>query len=192
MSSPDPRLANGWQPDYEPVMLADVLSPGLCQRAIELAHTVGFESSPVFQGGEAAENQYYRKSETAWLEPDDFRELYQRIVEVLQTTNNARFRFSIYGMDKIQIIRYVTGSFFINHADLAGAHAANRKISLLVQLSDPVDYDGGNVVLAERLTVPRARGGGCIFPSWVLHRVEEITRGTRYSLAAWAKGAIFS
>ena len=41
------------------------------------------------------------------------------------------------------------------------------------------------------ITVPKTRGSGCVFPSWVPHSVDEITSGTRYSLAAWAKGAYF-
>jgi predicted 2-oxoglutarate/Fe(II)-dependent dioxygenase YbiX len=42
-----------------------------------------------------------------------------------------------------------------------------------------------------RGTVSKALGGGCIFPSWVLHRVDAITRGTRYSLTTWANGTYF-
>jgi PKHD-type hydroxylase len=94
-------------------------------------------------------------------------------------------------MDLIQILKYEPGCFFIEHTDIGDAHAARRKISLIVQLSEPEDYDGGDVVLASRATVPKALGGGCVFPSWVPHRVDAITRGMRYSLTTWANGTYF-
>ncbi|MDH3538313.1 MAG: 2OG-Fe(II) oxygenase [Gammaproteobacteria bacterium] len=191
MNSPDPRLANGWEPTYEPAILTQALPVELCQDAIAIAQKIGFESSPVFSAEGPTEIPYYRRSETAWLKPDDARDLYQHITGTLQKLNNECYRFSIYGMDKIQIIRYEPGCFFNEHCDLGSAHAANRKISLLVQLSPPEDYVGGDIVLAGGITVPKTRGGGCVFPAWVPHRVEEITSGTRYSLAAWAKGTYF-
>jgi hypothetical protein len=192
MNRPDPRAAGGWQPDYEAKLLNRVLTPAMCQAAIETAVSLGFESSPVFYGEEAADNPEHRKSESAWLTPEQAPDLYQSITGTLKEANDQLYRFSIYGMDQIQIIKYEPGAFFIEHTDIARAHAAYRKISLLVQLSSEDDYQGGEVVLAGRITVPKGLGDGCVFPSWVPHRVDEITLGTRYSLAAWAKGAWFN
>jgi len=192
MSTPDPRAAGGWQPDYEPAMLENVLPAEMCDDAIATAKRIGFEPSPLFYGSEPGQNTDFRKSETAWINPDDFPELYRAITRTLQRVNNELYRFSINGMDQIQIIRYLPGSFFVDHTDIAHAHAANRKISLVVQLSDPADYEGGELVLAGRLRMPGTRGGGSVFPSWVQHRVEPITSGTRYSLAAWGRGAWFN
>jgi PKHD-type hydroxylase len=191
VNRPDPRAAGGWQPDYAPRLLDSALPSDLCATAIEVASRVGFEPSSVFYGDEPADNPEYRRSETAWLTPEQLPELYRHTTRMIQTVNDQLYRFSIYGMDQIQIIRYLPGCFFVDHTDIAHAHAAHRKISLIVQLSDAHEYEGGDVVLAGGVRVPKQRGSGCVFPSWVQHRVDAITSGTRYSLAAWAKGAWF-
>ena len=66
-----------------------------------------------------------------------------------------------------------------------------RKLSLVVQLSDPADYQGGELqVLSaeEPTTFSKARGTVVVFPSYVLHRVMPVTSGTRFSLAGWVGG----
>ena len=76
-----------------------------------------------------------------------------------------------------------------------------RKISVTVNLSDPLDYDGGDLWLTkhpqdsriselETFTNPsfRDKGAVVVFPSWVRHRVTPVTRGTRYSAVAWFNG----
>jgi predicted 2-oxoglutarate/Fe(II)-dependent dioxygenase YbiX len=192
MSTSDPRAAGGWQPNYEPSLLEQILTGPECEAVIAKATEIGFEPSSVFYGSEGADNPDYRKSESAWLTPEQVPELYETISRTLKHCNDRHYRFAIFGMDQIQVIKYVPGCFFIDHTDIAHAHAAHRKISLIVQLSSPEDYAGGDVVLAGRTTVPKARGSGCVFPSWVLHRVDAVTAGTRYSLAAWARGTWFN
>ena len=192
MNQTDPRAAGGWQPTYEPTMFERILTAAMCDDVIVKATQVGFETSPVFYGDAPASQPDYRRSETAWLKPDDHPELYAEITRHLNRCNDRLYRFAIYGMDQIQVIRYLPGCFFIDHVDIGHAHAAHRKISLIVQLSDPGNYEGGDVVLTGRITIPKQRGGGCVFPSWVQHRVDPITSGTRYSLAAWARGTWFN
>tara|TARA_Y100001972_G_scaffold1023_1_gene1151 strand:+ start:469 stop:1143 length:675 start_codon:yes stop_codon:yes gene_type:complete len=76
-----------------------------------------------------------------------------------------------------------------------------RKISVTINLSDPLDYDGGDLWLTkhpqdsrinelETFTNPsfRDKGAVVVFPSWVRHRVTPVTRGTRYSAVCWFNG----
>ena len=76
-----------------------------------------------------------------------------------------------------------------------------RKISVTVNLSDPNDYDGGDLWLTklpqdsslnelETFTNPnfRDKGAVVVFPSWIRHRVTPVTRGTRYSAVVWFNG----
>ncbi len=60
-----------------------------------------------------------------------------------------------------------------------------------IQLSRSEDYDGGDLelfLLNQPQKVERARGVPIAFPSFVLHRVAPVTRGTRWSLVAWVLG----
>jgi PKHD-type hydroxylase len=72
---------------------------------------------------------------------------------------------------------------------------------LLVQLSDPKDYKGGELEFQFRNTddpTPTRpcleilpRGSIVVFPSFVWHRVKPVTEGTRYSLVIWNLGYPF-
>jgi PKHD-type hydroxylase len=193
MTRTDPRLVGGWKPVYEPAIVANALSSEVCNRTIAVANELGFEDSPVKdeKGIDVVHDPYHRRSQAAWLDPEHFQELFRLITDLFQKTNNERYRFSIYGMAPIQILRYSPGCFFSEHFDLGLDEAANRKLSLIVQLSDDADYEGGEFILSGRVTMPKARGTACLFPSWFQHRVEEVKSGTRYSLAAWAQGSFF-
>jgi PKHD-type hydroxylase len=69
-----------------------------------------------------------------------------------------------------------------------------RKLSMVLQLSDPSEYDGGDLefyVQSEPIKAEKKKGIVYVFPSWVLHRVTPVTRGTRRSLVMWIAGPKF-
>ena len=75
-----------------------------------------------------------------------------------------------------------------------------RKLSVTVSLSDPSDYDGGDLKFDLGPHAPkrfhtceeiRPRGSIIVFPSHIHHQVTPVTRGTRYSLVAWNLGRPF-
>jgi len=75
-----------------------------------------------------------------------------------------------------------------------------RKISVTINLTDPKNYDGGNLKFdfgphAEKrfhtCTEIRPKGSIIVFPSHVYHQVTPVTRGTRYSLVLWNLGKPF-
>jgi len=78
--------------------------------------------------------------------------------------------------------------------DVGEANYEPRKISLSLQLSEPSDYEGGELVLqagdSERVA-EKARGTLIAFPSFVLHRVRPVTAGVRKSLVIWVAGPEF-
>jgi hypothetical protein len=67
-----------------------------------------------------------------------------------------------------------------------------RKLSVIVQLSDPDEYEGGNVEIIDEsgnpYIVPRTRGTVVVFDSRSKHKVHPITKGLRKSLVAWVIG----
>ena len=67
-----------------------------------------------------------------------------------------------------------------------------RKLSFVLQLSDPDDYEGGNLQMLDesgRLYVaPRQRGTVILFDSRTQHRVQKIKSGVRKSLVGWTVG----
>jgi PKHD-type hydroxylase len=68
----------------------------------------------------------------------------------------------------------------------------HRKISAVVQLTDPSTYEGGNFEVfadqkpnAEEL---RTQGTAIFIPSFLNHQATQVTSGVRYSLACWFDG----
>ena len=71
-------------------------------------------------------------------------------------------------------------------------HELIRKLSFSLQLSDPDDYEGGNVQLLDEnnkiYIAPRQRGSIILFDSRTKHRVLKVTKGVRKSIVGWVLG----
>ena len=67
-----------------------------------------------------------------------------------------------------------------------------RKLSLILQLSDPDDYEGGEVQFmnssGKSFFAPKTRGTILVFDSRTMHRVKKVTSGNRKSIVAWVEG----
>ena len=105
------------------------------------------------------------------------------------------WNFDIWGFqDPFQYTRYYgNGGHYEWHADL-GPGISNRKLSCVLQLSTPEEYEGGDLQMnlgEGPITVPKALGTICFFPSFILHRVTPVNTGVRKSLVLWLGGANF-
>ena len=140
-----------------------------------------------------------RRAEIAWL--DDIPQtawVMDAMMSVVAAANRETFGFDLSDFgESPQVARYGAEreGHFDWHSDIgAGNWAAKRKLTIVVQLSDPADYDGGTLELRPDSNVasaPRTRGTAIIFPSFVLHRVTPVTLGTRWSLTLWSHGPAF-
>ena len=121
--------------------------------------------------------------------------LFELIWERSKLTN-LRFNFQFDRLeDPLQIIRYRPSERVDWHIDCGGSESngGRRKLSMTVQLSHGNEYDGGNLEFMGKQLHPFARERGTMvsFPSFLSHRVTEVTRGLRYSLVAFADGSPF-
>lgn len=120
--------------------------------------------------------------ETKWL--------YEKMADRIARAN-LHYDFDLAGLyEHLAIMEYKDGGQYTWHLDIGPGVAAHRKLSAIVQLTSPSDYEGGEVVFnagTER-TLPKDRGMMGVFPSYVLHKVNPVTSGTRYSLVAWVSG----
>lgn len=67
-----------------------------------------------------------------------------------------------------------------------------RKLSFSLLLSDPEEYDGGNLQLIDEngkpYIAPRIKGAIVLFDSRTQHRVQKVTKGVRKSIVGWVTG----
>mgnify|MGYP003677217951 FL=1 len=69
-----------------------------------------------------------------------------------------------------------------------------RKLSLSIQLTDPKEYEGGELYIYEGdkgEKMKQGQGDLILFPSYMLHEVKPVTKGERNSLVCWVTGKQF-
>jgi PKHD-type hydroxylase len=96
----------------------------------------------------------------------------------------------------ILISRYEPGMQYGYHVD----DAINRKpdpartdVAFTIFLSDPAEYDGGELVIDAGLgpqEVKLAAGEAVVYPASTLHRVAEVTRGRRVVAVGWVQSQV--
>ena len=189
------------QPRPTPAILTS--NPALAQaRVVESAFTAEECEAIIAIGGkrprEDARVQSYgnaaRVGHVAWVDPaPDTIWIYQRLATIVTWVNQA-FQFELLGFaDALQYTVYGIGHKFDWHVDIGAGQASNRKLSITVQLSDEAAYAGGALqfISAPDVDCPKSRGTAILFPSYLAHRVSDVTDGVRSSLVAWAAGVPF-
>lgn len=160
-------------------------------------------------------NRDRRNSKNAWIPTNHWTAGF--VWHYIERANRENFLYDIRNIDgeNMQFTQYDVGEFYSWHNDAGisgqykpvsvGNHHEGRaqdylnenielvrKLSFVVQLSDPDDYEGGNLqLLAEdgkSYFAPRKRGTVIVFDSRTSHRVLKVTRGVRKSLVGWVCG----
>lgn len=130
----------------------------------------------------------FKNNETTWV--------YEKLSHVVSSMNAKHYNFDLTGFgEAIQLTNYDSSEMGMYdwHLDGGGGHYS-RKLSLVVQLTDPSMYEGGNLQIMtsnDPVNVRKQRGLIALFPSFMLHRVTPVTQGTRQSLVCWITGPRF-
>jgi PKHD-type hydroxylase len=91
--------------------------------------------------------------------------------------------------------RYDRGMYYADHLDapLMKGDTMRSDVSVTVFLSDPDDYDGGELTIDTDYGVRRIKlvAGDCvIYPAGTRHRVETVTRGSRLVAICWVESLV--
>lgn len=137
-----------------------------------------------------------RKSSVMYLDSTPQNDwIYKRLAGAAIQSNQERYWFDLLGFhEKLQLTKYGEGDFFDWHLDFGAAEISARKLSITVQLSDPDEYEGGDLQFMANqkiVTAPREKGTAIVFPSFMIHRVTPITKGVRQSIVGWVSGPPF-
>lgn len=97
--------------------------------------------------------------------------------------------------------RYEGGGTYGNHIDNAlfvipgTAIKVRTDVSTTVFFSDPEEYEGGELIVEDTYghqSVKLAAGDAIVYPGTSLHRVNPVTRGTRYASFFWTQSLVKS
>lgn len=98
----------------------------------------------------------------------------------------------------VMISRYTDGMSYGAHVDNAlmtdgGGNPVRSDLSFTLFLSDPDDYQGGELEIDVGAALPAVRlpaGDAILYPSSTLHRVRPISRGARYAIVGWVESMV--
>lgn len=123
--------------------------------------------------------------------------IYQKISMMVSLLNSQHYKYDLTGFDEpLYHVTYKSEDqgHYTWHVDRNGEGKPARKLSITFQMTDPAAYDGGDLEINAYGAIdkcPRDRGKLILFPSYEIHRVTPVTRGTRSALVAWSVGPAF-
>ena len=201
--------------------LANVFTKDECIKIIDNALNNWAERESMIQrdkGGKIEQNFEsdldYRNT-TLFIppKPDDW--LFGKILGAILEFNNCKdgYGFQIAGLaEPPNMMRYHAPDIdkrgkpgkYDWHIDVGpGAIQSMRKLSYSILLN-PTEYEGGQFISKigrqetafedttfDDETRRDLTGTMILFPSYILHRISEVTKGTRYALVGWAHGNSF-
>lgn len=137
-----------------------------------------------------------RNSSIKWIPFDnEFKWIYQKLMKMAEEANSTLWDFDLISApEMIQYTEYYdhNSGKYDWHQDIGDGIPSLRKISITVQLSDPSEYEGGELQLwgggESIITAPKGKGNVVIFPSYMMHRITPVTKGTRTSFVLWLGG----
>ena len=139
-----------------------------------------------------------RRSQVSWLQKSqDTAWVFEKLAHIASSLNAQYYRFDLTGFgEALQLTNYDQSEHGMYgwHQDYGGKLSPSRKLSLVLQLTDPSQYEGGNLQVmtgGQPQNVRKERGLVAAFPSYVLHQVTPVTSGNRQSLVAWISGPAF-
>lgn len=170
-----------------------------CDNIVSLAETVPEENAKVGVSGELVDSSY-RKSKIRFIQKTDqrFNFVFDAIWKMAIQANDEFFSFHLSKLDYLQYTEYdsLYQGEYKKHHDVFWINndpTYHRKLSCVIQLSDPQDYEGGNFEVYDTTypldsSIIKDRGTVIFIPSFTTHAVSPVTSGFRRSLVAWIDG----
>ena len=169
-----------------------------CNDIIKLGDSKNLEPGEILDG-----NQNNRSSKVSWIK---HKHLESQLTKLIKLANKkAEWNFSLADFEPFQYTVYNKNDFYNWHIDSLSEPYDNgyiRKISFTLNLND--NYEGG----AFDITSPSPKedesetytinlksfnpGTLIVFPSFMWHRVNKVTKGTRKVLVGWTLGKQWS
>lgn len=138
-----------------------------------------------------------RSSVVRWIPiNEDTKFIYDRLYDIVNIANDEMWGFDLTGFyEAAQYTEYygTDEGHYDWHLDI-GQEVDYRKISVTIQLSEPEEYEGGELQMLLGPNISNAgkeMGLATVFPSYMLHRVSNVTSGVRKSLVIWVTGPSF-
>ena len=166
-------------------LMKGAMSPEWCDEVIRRGKDKPLTQAGIFSNNETSE---IRETQVSWIDDADALDIAWKIIS---RANKEFFQFHVTDLPALQFGIYGQDAFYNWHhdVDFLRDDMADRKLSICIQLSDASEYEGGKFEFQDYPQPDYTdKGDVIVFPSFHTHRVNKITKGTRYSLVGWAEG----
>ena len=183
-----------WKSELPPLLCSAIIAEGTSRVERITPAVVGY-------GPDARVDETIRKSKTCFFDSTSW--VAGITSHYMRMANEAAWRYDIIGPQNPQFTIYDKDEFYDYHEDqstlpsytprdddVTGVY--QRKLSLVINLSDVGDYYGGEFQFEDGFEPDIQRQGSImVFPSFLRHRVQPVVTGRRYSLVNWFIGKGF-
>tara|TARA_B100000287_G_scaffold40167_1_gene36579 strand:- start:2473 stop:3057 length:585 start_codon:yes stop_codon:yes gene_type:complete len=182
-----------------PEALPEQIIEDIKTMALKFPEEIGVVGGEI--GKHSAQDKDLRRSQIRWIDPrtEDTAKLTSLCTNLFVDINREFFGLDIQTIFNIQYTEYLAANkgFYHRHIDsyVGRGEMYDRKLSMTIQLSDSDEYEGGdfefdNDILANPpdKNILREKGRVLIFPSFLPHKVNPVTKGIRKSLVTWIEG----
>lgn len=180
------------------------------EKVMEYCETLEkIDGATVGKDGKQDTDNPSRNSTVAWGNPNpESQWIFDRFLWVADRLNERFYEFDLNGFEVFQYTIYNgdsenPGKYDYHMDTVMGLDKPlemmeTRKLSLSLCLSDPDDYEGGEFYVQtgspdqdKLMKMEQKKGRVLAFPSFMIHGVAPVTKGTRKSIVIWVEGPKF-
>lgn len=174
----------------------DILTEKDCDMLIKLYNTAPDEEAGIGGSSNSTVDKSIRNVNRVILPV--YKGVGARLAAAGLDANAKRWKFDITRANQSEFLKYPTGGGrYKGHIDTSlimneESKTETRKLTVLAFLND--DFKGGKFFLQighEKIYPPQKKGTVLVFPSFILHGVEDVEEGERYSVVTWMVGPWF-
>jgi len=174
-------------------------NPEECWQLREISKFSPSEDAGIYADGKQGSDSRFRRTKRILLSQSVSEEI-QRSILTIRPRLERHFGMHLSGLQPCQFLQYNAGCYFRPHQDeKERVSDSSRKISVVVFLNSQtmgpnVVFSGGDIIFYKDMAHNMARDGfrccpeeGLLvaFPSYLIHEVDEVTGGIRYSIVSW-------
>lgn len=165
----------------------DAISPAMCDMLLDERASMVEEAGSIGKDDEV--DLTYRDSKICWAKQNHWIEGFM-YNSALYANESAGWGFQMGRPQRVQLTAYDVDGFYGWHEDWAplSMEPAVRKLSAVLLLSDPANFEGGQFEFFDFGAVEMKRGSLIVFPSFLRHQVTPVTKGMRHSAVCWVTG----
>jgi predicted 2-oxoglutarate/Fe(II)-dependent dioxygenase YbiX len=187
------KLSHHTEPDYKFWCFPDAMTPEAAKKLIESLETqVQGEDAQIGMGKNGVVDKQIRDVKKINL--PSYRGIGATMAGIGMAANRQAWKFDVTHSNQTDYLKYDVDGHYHAHVDtfMNPGDMECRKLTVLMFLND--DFEGGKLFIQngnEKTYPPQAPGTCLVFPSFMLHGVEPVTKGVRRSIVTWLVGPWF-